>query len=70
MSYVYQVILFVLVLACAMMAEAFWSSLSSEGNLARSVFKSVAAGGGFIIYAITDYVMFVPGANHVIATWL
>ena len=59
-------ILLVFVLACAVMAEAFWSSWHSKKDLSHSYLKSFVAGGGFIIYAAIDYLMIVPGSDFLI----
>ena len=67
MGHLFKAILIVLVLTCAMMAEAFWSSWRSEKSLSHSLRNSVAMGSGFIIYAGIDYLMIVPGADYLIA---
>jgi hypothetical protein len=67
MSYLSQAVLLVFVLACVVMAEAFWSSWHSKKDLGHSYLKSVATGGFFMIYAAIDYLMIVPGSNFLIA---
>lgn len=74
MIYLFQAVLLVFVLACAMMGEVFglWSILRSEGNWTHSFCKSIAAGSGLVIYAaldysMLDYLMLVPGTIYVIA---
>ena len=66
MIYSFQAVLLVFVLACIVMAEAFWSGLHSEKNLRQSFHKSITMGCGFLIYAVIDYLMIVPGANDLI----
>jgi len=67
MSYVFQAILFVFVLACAMMAEAFCSGRRSKESFTHALYKSMGTGIGFIVYAGIDYLMIVPGSNYVMA---
>lgn len=67
MNYVFQAILLVFALGCALMVEAYWSSLHSEKSVAHALFKSIATGSGFVIYAGIDYLMIVPGMNYVMA---
>lgn len=67
MSYLFQAVLLVFVLTCAMMAEAFWSGRHSEKSFSYSLTKSFLTGGGFIIYAIIDYLLIVPGASYLMA---
>jgi hypothetical protein len=67
MNYSLLAILLVFVLACAMMAEAFWSSLHIGKDFTHSFHKSIATGIGFVIYAGINYLMIVPGANYVIS---
>ena len=67
MSYLLKAILLVFVLAGAVMAEAFWSSMHNEKGLTHSFHNSIAAGGVFVIYAVIDYLMIVPGTNYLIA---
>ncbi len=63
MNYPFLAILLAFVLACAMMAEAFWSSLHSGKDLNHALHKSIATGVGFVLYAGMDYFMVVHGTN-------
>lgn len=67
MSYMLQAVLLVFVLACAVMAEAFWSGMRSERSLSHSLAQSIVTGGGFILYAVIDYLLIVPGAGYLMA---
>ena len=64
MNYLLQAVLLVFVLTCILMAEAFWSGLHSERGLSYSLEKSIMTGGGFILYAVLDYLLIVPGQNY------
>ena len=70
MSYLFQTILLVFALACALLVEAFWSW--SNLNLSNSFYTWIAAGSAFVIYAGADYLMLnylmlIPGNVYVIA---
>ena len=74
MSYLFQAVLLVFVLACVMLIEVFWSwsNLNDKNISLGFVYKSLAAGGGLVIYAgidylLLDYLMLVPGTVYVIA---
>lgn len=74
MAYLFQIILLVGVLACAMLTEAFWScsKLSGEKSQINWYPKWVAAGCGLVVYSLVDYsmldyLMLIPGAKYVIA---
>jgi hypothetical protein len=74
MSYLFQAILFVCVFSCALIADAFWSwsSLADEKGLANLCYKSIAVGGGLVLYAgidylMLDYLMLAPGEVYVMA---
>jgi len=67
MDYAFKAVLIVSVLACIVMAEAFWSSLHNKKSLLHSFYKSVVMGSVFLIYAVIDYLLIVPGANFLIA---
>lgn len=74
MAYLFQIILLVGVLACAMLTEAFWSwsDLGGEKRPGNWYPKLVAAGCGFVAYSLIDYsmldyLMLIPGAKYVIA---
>ena len=67
MSYLFQAILLLFFLTCALMVEAFWTGLQSEKGLSYSLVKSLLTGGSFILYALLDYLMIVPGAGYLMA---
>lgn len=63
MDYLFQAILLVCVLTCVLMVEAFWSGLHSERSLSYTLTKSILTGGGFLVYAVIDYLLIIPGTN-------
>lgn len=67
MSYLFQAVMFVFILACAMMVESFWSSWYSKKNMSYALYKSIATGIGFIVYAGIDYLLIAPGSSYVMA---
>lgn len=70
MSYLFQIILLVSVLASALLADAFWSW--TRFCLSNSFYTLIAAGSAFAIYAgidylLLDYLMLAPGTIYVVA---
>jgi hypothetical protein len=66
MIYLFQVILGIFVLAGTMRVNTFWPC-SGLNNARNWVGKPLVAGSGFVIYAVMNHLMLVPGTNYVIA---
>lgn len=64
MNYMSMAILAVCSLTAIVMAESFRSGLQSARGWSHALSGSFISGGFFVLYAVVDYLLIVPGKDY------